>query len=203
MKLERDPRLVDGKGLFASVVEYGRRIAQVVNPFDDSIAALNAAIGTPRAGAASITATLDGPAFSAYLASAQTGVTAGAYVQAVFGSEEFDTGSCYSTSNGRFQPTVAGYYQINASITAICSGGAFTNVQLALYKNGSAFKRLDVSLASNSTTWQASGCALIALNGSSDYVDARCFTGGGTGVSFDGDAGATKSHFSGHLARRA
>ena len=57
----------------------------------------------------------DAPAFWAWQSVQQTGVTASTWTKITFTSEIFDTNNNYDSS--RFTPTVAGYYQINATIT--------------------------------------------------------------------------------------
>ena len=55
------------------------------------------------------------PAFSVYLSSNQTGVTNSTSTKIQFNTKVFDTNSNFdSSTNYRFTPTVAGYYQLNA-----------------------------------------------------------------------------------------
>lgn len=108
----------------------------------------------------------NGPAFSAYQSSAQTGLTGNVYVKVQFQTKEFDTASCYdNTTNYRFTPNVAGYYQINAVIGCNTS---INYMYCAIYKNGSKFKEA----GSQQTYGIATICnALIYLNGSTDYIE--------------------------------
>lgn len=76
------------------------------------------------------------PAFSASQDGDQT-VTAETFTKVEFDTEAFDTDSKYDTSNYRFTPGVAGFYQFNLAIR----GSSDTLAIVALYKNGSAFKR--------------------------------------------------------------
>ena len=104
------------------------------------------------------------PAFSAYSNNSQTIVTA-TYVKMQINTEEFDTANCYDpTTNYRFTPNVAGYYQVNGTINF---NATVTAPQLGIYKNGSQFK-----MGSNpaSGNW-ATVAALIYLNGSTDYIE--------------------------------
>jgi hypothetical protein len=106
------------------------------------------------------------PAFSAYQSSAQT-LSSNTLTKIQFQSEEFDTASAFdSTTNYRFTPQVAGYYQINF---ALAVGVAATNILLNLYKNGSAFK---VGFSSSASMASATMSALVFLNGSTDYIEA-------------------------------
>jgi len=106
-----------------------------------------------------------GPAFSAYSSNSQTIVTS-TYVKMQINTEEFDTANCFdSTTNYRFTPTVAGYYQVNGHIGFTTS---VTAPQLGIYKNGSQFKMgTNYAVSGN---W-SSVAALIYLNGTTDYIE--------------------------------
>ena len=108
------------------------------------------------------------PAFSAYLAS-NTSFTVATWTKVPCSTEEFDTNNNYdSTTNYRFTPTVAGYYQINGRWD--CTVAA-TIVLATIYKNGSEFKRgVDIRATLSGATG-ASVSALIYMNGTTDYVE--------------------------------
>ena len=76
------------------------------------------------------------PAFSAYATGGQT-VATSTYTKLQFNALEFDTANCYDpTTNYRFTPNVAGYYQVNVQISN--NTGTSTGYQLLfVYKNGS------------------------------------------------------------------
>ena len=120
------------------------------------------------------TATLgvQGPAFSAYQSSAQS-VSGATWTKVQFQAEEFDTASCFdSTTNYRFTPNVAGYYQVNANayIASTNTGGS-----IAIYKNGSVFKK-GLGSASSATVFQGwVVSSLIYLNGSTDYIEVYLY----------------------------
>lgn len=119
---------------------------------------------------------VDGPAFNAYLAVAQS-ISNATFTRVNFDTETFDTNSNFASN--RFTPTVAGYYQINYYVgLAMTTGvlGAF------MYKNGSAFSNsgyVGGSANIGGATWVA-GSTLVYLNGSTDYVDLYVYqtTGG-------------------------
>jgi hypothetical protein len=112
------------------------------------------------------TATTGAPAFSATRSSNQS-VSSGTWTKIQLNVEEFDTANCFdSTTNYRFTPTVAGYYETNARF-----GIALTDTRLicSVYKNGTEFKRgLD---AGSALMGGATVSALIYLNGSTDYIE--------------------------------
>ena len=67
------------------------------------------------------------PAFSAKRTSNQAAGATGVYTKIQFNVEEFDTTNAFdSVTNYRFQPTVAGYYQMSAS--CYISGGSSQNI---------------------------------------------------------------------------
>ena len=114
---------------------------------------------------------VDGPAFSAYRSTNQS-IGNSVWTKIAFDTEEFDTNSNYdNTTNYRFQPTVSGYYQVNAAVGLSASTAAVT---VAIYKNGSEFKRLQQSFTSSTA---AEVTALIYMNGSTDYIEGYCYFG--------------------------
>ena len=105
------------------------------------------------------------PAFSAYLSTNQT-ISASTFTKVQCNIEEFDTNSNYNTTDYRFTPTVAGYYQITV-------GCSFTTTQTAellstVYKNGSRFKTV---FDMEATSWGGYGTVLVYANGSTDYFE--------------------------------
>jgi hypothetical protein len=123
------------------------------------------------------------PAFSAGPNATQS-ISAGTWTKMQYNTEEFDTNSNYDAStNYRFTPTVAGYYQINgcAESTANSASGYFL---VAVYKNGSAFKYGQNYKSDTSAGPSASIATLVYFNGSTDYVElyavgANAWTRGG------------------------
>lgn len=105
-------------------------------------------------------------AFSAYQSVAQS-LPNGVLTKLQFQTEEFDTTSSYdNVTNFRFQPNVAGYYHVNGGFQVIT---AVTYIALQLYKNGVAYKTLNVIGTPTASAGQG-GC-LVFLNGSSDYIE--------------------------------
>lgn len=134
------------------------------------------------------------PAFSAQITTVQT-ITLNVDTKIVFGSEYFDTNSNYDSSNGRFTPTVAGYYQLNAQLYFPANSSSYATI--AFYKNGT-------SIATSATASQTyvAPCpnlsSVIYLNGTTDYVEVY----GASGMS--GTINLTAfSRFSGVLVRSA
>ena len=148
---------------------------------------------------------VNGPAFSAYANASQT-VTGNTFTKIIFQVEDFDTNSCFdSTTNYRFTPTAAGYYQLNA---ALFLAGTSTTQQVAVvvYKNGSAYSRvIDVnpsSTLSTNSNITVGNSILIYMNGSTDYVELYGYYYLGTATFSDASTTIT-SRFSGAMVRGA
>jgi hypothetical protein len=138
-----------------------------------------------------------GPAFSAYANNAQS-IANGTFTKLQVDTELFDTASCFdSTTNYRFTPNVAGYYQVTAAWYAATSSGS---VYSTIYKNGSAYQ-------STGNTFVALGQilgvnSLVYLNGSTDYIEFYVFQSQGTSYTTIG-ARPDLYYFQAFLARAA
>ena len=110
------------------------------------------------------------PAFSAYRSTTNQSISNATATKVQLNTEEFDTNSNFdSTTNYRFTPTVAGYYQINGAI-----GFNTTTMTLCIiwiYKNGSQYKRGNQIAATQSTDSVGVVSSLVYFNGSTDYVE--------------------------------
>jgi hypothetical protein len=105
------------------------------------------------------------PAFSAYQSSAQT-VSTNTYTKILFQTEEFDTNSNFSSS--RFTPTIAGYYQLNSSVQI---NDAFTGGGILIYKNGTEYKRGQITDNSAAYTGTFIVTGLVYFNVTTDYAE--------------------------------
>jgi len=145
--------------------------------------------------AGTATVAIDGPAFSAYQSSSQS-VTTATYTKVQLQTELFDTNSCFdSTTNYRFTPTVAGYYQFNWRVG--CNNGS-GEVLTAIYKNGSTANfGLDIAAA----TYGTGGATILYTNGSTDYFELYFYQASGS--SKNTTALATETWFNGAMVRAA
>lgn len=116
-----------------------------------------------------------GPAVSAYPSATAT-ISSATYTKVILNTEDFDTANAFdSTTNYRFTPLVAGYYQVNlvASMNQVASSS--TNSLVALYKNGTLYKTggnaNNTGQAANSS-WSG----IVSLNGSTDYIEMYVYT---------------------------
>ena len=120
------------------------------------------------------TVMINGPAFSAYPSSA-TSISTSTWFKLTCNTEEFDTNSNYdATTNYRFTPTVAGYYQVNVAFS--CSANC--PIIASIYKNGSEFKRGNQAGATNFA--QVTCSALVYLNGTTDYIEGYGYQSSGS-----------------------
>jgi hypothetical protein len=132
------------------------------------------------------------PAFYAYSNAGQS-VGSGVTAKVAFQAELFDTNNNFdSTTNYRFTPTVAGYYQLNAGVNFGITGRCV----IYLYKNGSQFIQfVDV----NTVVFELSGSNLVYANGTTDYFEIYVYLGTGSTLS----NGSQLTYFSGSLVRSA
>ena len=140
------------------------------------------------------------PAFSVYSNANQT-VSSGVATKVALNAEDVDTNSNFdSTTNYRFTPTVAGYYQLNLSTVGYSSSTQISSVAVMLYKNGSQY-----TYSQTNTSATALAAAFLSLivyaNGTTDYFEMYGAIGG-TNVIISGGSSRTTT-FSGSLVRAA
>ena len=140
----------------------------------------------------------NGPAFSAYQ-NATTTVNNSTATKIALQVEEFDTASAFdSTTNYRFQPQVAGYYQVTGCINFAPNSSGFRFV--SIYKNGSNAKNGNNVPGGSVNYLTINVSALIYLNGSTDYVELYGSQNSGSNLATSGNADV---YFQAFLARAA
>jgi len=136
-----------------------------------------------------------GPIFSARPTTNQT-ITSSTWTKVNFGTENFDSASCYDTGTSIFTPNVAGYYQISIVFGTATS---VTLMGLLLRKNNADFRYGSVIPSTGNST-AATWSGLVYMNGTTDYLDVYGFLGGTTPQT---NSNVTVSVFEGFLARAA
>jgi hypothetical protein len=137
------------------------------------------------------------PAFSAYGSALQSIATA-TFTKIAFNTKLFDTNTNYdATTNYRFTPTVAGYYQINSTISTTASAAGLAII--AIYKNGTAF--CYGNTVPNTNGGYITVNSLVYCNGSTDYIEIYAYQNSGVSLNF-GSSGS-QFQFSGCLVRGA
>jgi len=114
-----------------------------------------------------------GPAFNAYRATSTQSISSGAYTKIQFNAETFDTDNCFdSTTNYRFTPNKAGYYQMNTSLNPYFSSANFG--VLRPYFNGAGVRTYTTDAGMGQS--QAMPMSwLIYFNGSTDYMEVYLY----------------------------
>ena len=135
------------------------------------------------------------PAFRSAL-SADQSITTATITKIQFDIETFDTSSDYDNStNYRYTPSVAGYYQVNA--TARSEGTSISLFALYIHKNGVNYLTSNVDTESSGTA-HVSGSTLVYMNGTTDYLEVYGRIDG-TSPKFGGNSTGTNCEFSAHL----
>lgn len=139
-----------------------------------------------------------GPAFFAYRDSSSQSLSTGSVTKVQLNAELFDTHNCFdSTTNYRFTPTVAGYYQFNGTILIFGNNGSQSNIFLR--KNGNDYVNT-LQVVGAGTAGRITTSTIAYMNGTTDYMEM--FAVGGSGTISIG-AGADATQFNGCLLRRA
>ena len=103
------------------------------------------------------------PACSVYSSATQS-IPANTPTKINFDTIEFDATSAFDIDNNRFQPAVAGYYQVNCGCGV--EAGAVQNFT-SIYKNDVEYRRSTTSSEGGNTRLTT----LVHLNGTTDYVE--------------------------------
>ena len=176
-------------------VRYTSPITQVMQPGDGSVGTNQLSAGAVSQSKVGTNVVGNGPAFSAYQSTGQT-ISNNVSTKLSFQLKEFDTNSNFDTTNYRFLPTVAGYYQINGTVYWAV---AATNGQiLQINKNGSVIK---VGATYNSSSYGLVVSALVYMNGTTDYLELYVYQNSGSSATTT--SGNVQTYFQGALVRAA
>jgi hypothetical protein len=121
-----------------------------------------------------------GPAFRAFRNTSVQNVTGDTFTKVELNAETFDTASCFdSTTNYRFTPNVAGYYQFTGSVDGEVQVSSSTYGRAAIYKNGSVAAQ-GVKVPGFQDEFLSQVSDLIYMNGTTDYVELYGYIRAGT-----------------------
>ena len=123
---------------------------------------------TVNDGADTITIATNFDKARAYLNTATNTTTAG-WQKVPVDTVEFDTNSIFDTTNKRFIPKKAGYYQVNLRARTGTTG----TLVLAIGKNGTQVKAAGDDIGS---AYALGGSTLIYCNGTTDYLEMFVYT---------------------------
>ena len=141
-----------------------------------------------------------GPVFNCY-ASGTFSSPNNTYTKVPINTKTFDTNTCFDTTNYRFTPTVAGYYQVQGSVF-ISPPNNTSGFILSIYKNGSEFQQVHRENFQNYFNQTAKGGTIVYCNGSTDYIELYIWQNGGSTQTFGGSTGLS-TWFSGCFLRGA
>jgi hypothetical protein len=139
------------------------------------------------------------PAFSVYSTANQATATVST-TKIQLNTKIFDTNTNFdATTNYRFTPTVAGYYQISGAVTYTSPTNNYGSSAI-LYKNGSNYA-WGTTVATAQMYASAQVSALIYCNGSTDYIELYVYNGSPASQTTNGNSIYT--YMTGFLARSA
>lgn len=147
-------------------------------------------------GAGSITIAAAPVAFAVYRNSNQT-ISDITSTKIQFNTEEVDTGNYFdSSTNYRFLPTVAGWYQINAGVAVNATSLVYARIDI--YKNGLSYRR-GGAIGAAVSGFTSTASSLVYLNGSTDYVEVYAFCDATGSITVE--SGSNLTYFNGYLVR--
>ena len=144
---------------------------------------------------------LNVPAFRAYLSTTQSisnSTETKVNINTKTGAGFFDTNDWFDTTNKRYVPQIAGYYQVNGVVR--CGGSSQTVQYAAFYKNGTRYLTGGVQKATSLVHVVVSD--VIYLNGTTDYVELYGYITA-TSPTFNFVDSTATCIFSGFLVRAA
>lgn len=132
--------------------------------------------------------TAAGPKFHAYRNTVQS-IASGAWTKVQWNNELFDTNSNFDpTTNYRFTPTVAGYYQLSTHLRwDYVTGGTYTH-GLRITKNGSEALRAIHYPVNTYKDGTMVVTGVLYFNGSSDYCEVEAYQNSGSNQNTSGNA---------------
>ena len=135
------------------------------------------------------------PTFQVYLGSNQS-TTSNVWNKLQLSQVHWDTDSWWDTTNYKYTPQQAGYYLFTMNLyetTAVVA-------HLAMYKNGTEYRRFGTSLDNSSSVTSVrmiGGSVVVDLNGSTDYAEFYVYTNPAGSIA----STSTRSYCGGTLIR--
>ena len=136
------------------------------------------------------------PAFSVSK-NANQSISGSTWTKISFQTKEFDTNSNFdNTTNYRFTPTVAGYYQISGCAWM----GGQPQQRVTVWKNGTYYITGAVTANGGGYNNSSFVSCLVYLNGSTDYIELYAYEAGGAQTI---DSSLQDTYFQGVMVRSA
>jgi hypothetical protein len=135
-----------------------------------------------------------GPVFNAYMAGSNSSTPANVLKKVPYNTDDFDPDGVFDTTNNRFVPNRAGYYQVQANVFTSMTGAGGSTMVMTLRKNGTDIRGnnqlINYSGAINQTMTID---AIVYMNGTTDYLEAYWMNNGATSTAVFG-SGITYMH---------
>jgi hypothetical protein len=145
------------------------------------------------------------PTFNVYRGTSNQSISSNTWTKVQLNAENWDTANAFdSTTNYRFQPTVAGYYQLSGTVTI--TGTSVTFVALEIRVNGNeTFIGPHQIVPSQTGDIYINASVLAYLNGSTDYAELWGYATGSGLIFQSGSAypNQIRTWFAGSLVRTA
>ena len=139
------------------------------------------------------------PVFMAYRDGSTQSMTSGANNKIQLNAVEYDTETWFDpTTNYRYTPQIAGYYQFNSLIYV--SGTGLTTGTSRIFKNGEVAIDGHFLSTTSATFLYLMATGMLYMNGSTDYVELFGYATGTTPVAQNG---VTRTWLQGFLVRPA
>jgi hypothetical protein len=139
------------------------------NEYHDPDFATQAALAAHAAATSGVHGLKGEVGFSVYQTSDQT-IAKVTGVKIDWHAKAWDVGSYFDLTNNWYKPLVAGRYLLTMGVQ-IKSLGDGADLILMVYKNAAFYKMVVRTIPGTQSHAQASGCCLVDMNGSTDYVD--------------------------------
>ena len=122
-------------------------------------------------------------------------LTSGTWTKVQLNSVEFDTAGCFDpTTNYRWTPNVAGYYQTSFGVE-FSAAGALSAIITSVYKNGTADHYGSYSPGVSSVAGVSAGSGLVYMNGTTDYLELWALASGTTPKAMNSPVTKFMAHF--------
>ena len=137
------------------------------------------------------------PCFSAYQSGAAQSIPNAVYTKIQFNTKEFDITNAYdAATNFRFQPLVAGYYQVNAEVLVSTLASPLV---VSIYKNSAEFKRgIQVNSVNGGVV-----SSIVFMNGTTDYLEIFAYQASGAANALSSGSGVVFNYFNAAMIRPA
>jgi len=150
----------------------------------------NSTATTVTLGSSAVFSNVSGHNYPMFLATltANQNISDNVLTRVIWNETDFDTGSYFDTTTGRFTPLVAGKYFIYTNCTLVVNAVQIEFCRLELYKNTTRIYRTTSNMDDDTSQGEQMYTGIVVdLDGVDDYVEVKVVIAHGTGqASVDG-----------------